>query len=80
MKPLRQLCAIAVLTLVLASSAIAGDMQCGLVPPPPDPPAPMMSEMPAEGTLTIGTTSADGSIDPLTELTLSFLQSVLSLF
>lgn len=81
MKPLRQLCATGVLTIVLALSTFAGDMATGAIPPPPNPPPSIMSEMPAGGTLANGTTSAEtGSIDPLTELTLSFLRSVLSLF
>lgn len=74
MKPLRQFCATVALTLILAASTFAGDIQCGAVPPPPDPPAPMMSEM--SGATSDGTYS----LEPLTELTLSFLQSVLSLF
>lgn len=82
MKPLRQLLATAALACVLASSVIAGDIQCGDVPPPPppDPPASIASTTPVETTLTSGTSSDTSYIDPLSEFTLSLLQSVLSLF
>jgi hypothetical protein len=79
-KPLRQLLATAALSCVLASSVIAGDIQCGDVPPPPEPPPSMTSRMPEERTLTSGTSSDTSYIDPISELTLSLLQSVLSLF
>lgn len=81
MKPLRQLCAIAVLTFVLASSAFAGDIQCGVVDPPPNPPASVMGDMATGITATDRTSSAETAfVDPVTDFTLDILRSVLSLF
>jgi hypothetical protein len=81
MKPLRQLCAIAVLTVVLASSAFAGNIECGDVPPPPVPPASVTGDMATGITATNGTSSTEiAFVDPVTEITLNILQSVLSLF
>lgn len=81
MKPMRQLCAIAVLTFVFASSAAAGNIDCGAVSPPPDPPASITGEMATGATSTMGMSGTEmASIDPLTEFTLSILQSLLSLF
>ena len=82
MKQLRQLCAIAVLTFVLASSAFAGNMDCGDVPPPPpDPPASVTGDIQCGFMTTNGTSSTeDALVDPATEFTLNMLQSVMSLF
>jgi hypothetical protein len=81
MKHLRQLCATGVLTCSLALSAFAGDIHCGDVPPPPDPPASVMGNMATGITATDRTSSAeDAFADPVTEFTLNILQSVLSLF
>ena len=81
MKPLRQLCAITVLTLMLASSALAGEMATGAVPPPPDPPASMMGDIQNGFTGTDGTSSTETTfVDPVTAFTLNILQSMLSLF
>lgn len=81
MKQLRQLCAIAVLTFVLASSALAGDIQCGDVPPPPVPPASAMGDTSNGITAINGASSTeDAFVDPVTEFTLNMLQSALSLF
>ena len=81
MKPLRQLCAVFVLTFVLASSAFAGDMQCGAVPPPPDPPASVTGDIQCGFMTTNGTLSTEAAfVDPATEFTLNILQSVLSIF
>jgi len=73
MNRVRQLCATTLLTVVLAaSSALAGDLPCGITsPPPPSTGASVTGDMPQ------GVTSA---IDPVTEFTLSMLQSVFSLF
>jgi hypothetical protein len=81
MKHLRQLCAIAVLTFVLTSSAFAGNIECGDVPPPPVPPASATGDMATGITATNGASSTDAAfVDPVTEITLNILQSVLSLF
>ncbi|HEV7376894.1 MAG TPA: hypothetical protein VGN95_19415 [Pyrinomonadaceae bacterium] len=81
MKPLRQLCAIAVLTFTLASFAFAGDIQCGVVDPPPNPPASVMGDMATGITAADGRSSTESTFaDPVTDFTLDILQSVLSLF
>ena len=76
MKHLRQLCAVAVLMFALASSAFAGNMECGVVAPPPNPPVSVMGDTATNGMLSTETAFAD----PVADFTLNILQSVLSLF
>jgi hypothetical protein len=92
MNRVRQLCATTLLTIMLVvSQALAGDMPGGVTSPPPPPPQEsVMGEMPMG--VTSSSTSTDGSltgdmplgvtsdVDPVTEFTLSLLQSVLALF
>lgn len=81
MKPLRQLCAVTILTFVFAFPAFAGNIECGDVPPPPDPPAAIMGNIECGFTPTARTSDTDTAfVDPVTALTLNILQSVLSLF
>ena len=67
MKRLRHFCVASVLTFTLTFSAIAGEIECGVVASPP----PQSS---ATGDI------HTGYVDPVTEFGLSFLQSLLSLF
>ena len=73
MNRVRKLCATTLLAVVLAASpASAGDMPFGVTSsPPPSSDASVTGEMP------MGVTSEN---DPVTELMLSVLQSVLALF
>jgi len=80
MKKLQQLFASSVLTLLLSVSTFAGD---GVIitwktepPPPPSATAPS-TEAEAEGIIHTGKAA---SADPVTELVLSVLPSVLALF
>jgi hypothetical protein len=76
MKRVQRLIAAFVLMMALALSAIAGDMPGpGIKPPPPSIEA--TGNMPGPGVVATDSASA---IDPVTEFTLSLLQSVLSLF
>lgn len=68
MKNMRLLCAAVMLTLVLASQTFAGQMETLIVSPPPPSSA---------GQMQTGTSEA---IDPVTQIALSLLQSVMSLF
>src|SRR5437588_6584475 len=79
MKNLRQFCAAVILTLALALSTLAGEMDFpGDVPPPPPPPSMMMDTSAPSVTSTSGTTTSDvTAVDPVTEAALSLLQSVL---
>jgi len=79
MKTLRQLTASALLMLVLALPAFAGDMQFPVVPaPPPVESAPATGTNPAsEGTTPDAETA---NLDPLTEISLLMLRGVLALF
>jgi hypothetical protein len=79
MRTLR-LCAALVLTLALSLSTFAGDMSTGITAPPP----PSTSQAAATGEIT---TSVAGDMstgvtatDPATDVFLSLLQSLLSLF
>jgi hypothetical protein len=91
MNRVRQMCAITLLTVVLATSpALAGDMPFGVTSPPPPPENSATGQMPTG--ITSSSPSADASvtgdmpqgvtsaIDPVAEFTLNVLQSVLSLF
>jgi hypothetical protein len=70
MKTLRRLCAVFVLTLALALSAFAGDISTGVTEPPPP------SQATSTGDISTGVTATD----PATDIFLSLLQSLLSLF
>lgn len=86
MKTLQQLCAVCVLTLTLALHTFAGQITT-IIPPPPPPET-------ADGQISTGaaggemTTTVAGqietmnseAIDPVTEIVLSLLRSVLPLF
>lgn len=81
MKHLRQLCAIAILTFSLASSTFAGQIDCGVVDPPPTPPAAITGQMATGITAADERSSTENTFaDPVTDFTLNILQSVLSLF
>jgi hypothetical protein len=72
MNQFRQLCATILLTVILAASpALAGDMPQGVTSPSTS------SESSVTGDMPQGITS---EIDPVTELMLSLLQSMLALF
>jgi hypothetical protein len=78
MKTLRRLCAVFVLTLTLALSAFAGQIETGIAPPSPPP------DVAATGQIETGVTgdisTGDTAIEPATEIALNLLQSLLSLF
>ena len=73
MRRVQQLCAACVLTLAIALSAFAGNMEAGIVAPPT--PQGNMST-------TVASNMETGDIDTATamEVALSLLQSLLSLF
>jgi hypothetical protein len=81
MKKLQQLFASVVLTLVLSASTFAGEgviLPWVIAPPPPPPPAAVVAtsnEAEAECV-----TNMSAANDPVTEVALSMLQSVLALF
>ena len=76
MKRIQRLMATFVLTMALALSAAAGDMPGpGIHLPPPSTEA--TGNMPGPG---VDTTDFTSGIDPVTEFTLTLLQSLLSLF
>lgn len=79
MKNFRQFCATAVLTSVLTFSAYAGEIQTGKATPPPVPTATLDGEIQTGITSTSGTTNS-GAVDPVAEMALLLLQSILSLF
>lgn len=82
MKSLRRLLSITVLMLVLTCSAFAGEMGTGIVQPPPQSSATAAGEMGTGLAATNGTTAGDmsTSVDPVREVVLNLLRSVLSLF
>jgi hypothetical protein len=80
MKCLHRFCFASVLTFALTVSTFAGDIHTGAVPPPPDP-------IVSTGDIECGviqtnenSMSETASVDPMTELTLNILQSVMALF
>ncbi len=80
MKHLRHFCIASVLTFALTFSAFAGDINCGVVSPPPTPPAPLTGQMTTGVTATNEESSETSFVDPVTEFTLNILQGLLSLF
>jgi hypothetical protein len=88
MKNLRQLCAVVIFTLALAAPAAAGNISTGVVsPPPPATQGNISTGSPStQGNIHTGVTnqeSAEGEAtasDSVTEIALTLLQSVLSLF
>jgi len=78
MKTLRQLCAAFVLTLMLALSAFAGEMEAGIAPPPPPQQATMQGEIHTGSAGQIETGVA--ITDSVAQAALNLLESVLSLF
>lgn len=70
MKTFRQLCAVFVLTCVLAVSCFAGEMSAGIVPPPSQP-----TSTPSQAAPPI-----DETENEVIEFLGSLLQSVLSVF
>ena len=79
MKKLQQLSASIILIGLLSVFAFAGDgiMTTGKTDPPPPPPSAMAPTTEAEGTIHTGIAAP---ADPVTELVLSVLPSVLALF
>ncbi len=82
MKTLRQLCVASVFVLALASPAFAGQIDTGIAPPP----QPTQTAT-TDGQIEIGVTGQTETdsgeataIDSATEIALTLLQSVLSLF
>lgn len=79
MRLFKQFCAACVLTLALTLSAFAGEMSAGITAPPPPP-----QQAVAQGDMGAGVTgempSGLTAIDPVTEIALNLLQSLLSLF
>lgn len=82
MKSLRKLLAVSVLTLVLTCSALAGEMDTGIVQPPPQSSATIAGEMDTGLTATDETATGDvsASVNSAGEVALNLLRSVLALF
>jgi hypothetical protein len=79
MRHLKELCAACVLTLVIAISAFAGNMETMIVSPPPPPPsATTQGNMEAGSAGNMETTSITAT-DAVTGIVLSLFQSLLAL-
>lgn len=86
MRNLKKLCVACVLTLALALSAFAGNIEAGVTAPPPPPQETIQGNMSTTvtgqmttgftGTISTGVTATD----PATDIFLNLLQSLLSLF
>jgi hypothetical protein len=79
MEKLTKLTIVVVLTLMLATSALAGDIGIPVVPPPP-PAASSVLTTPGEMQIPGNTGTPTASSDSMTELALNLLQTVLSIF
>jgi hypothetical protein len=81
MKPLRQLCAVFLLTLALTMAAFAGEMSTSVASQPPPPPD---SQVATTGEMTTGITgemsTSVTAIGPVTEVALNLLQNLPPLF
>lgn len=80
MTHLRRFCAATILTLTFALATFGGDMQCGVVAPPPDPPGAVIAETTPGDTAETEESTETSFIDPVTEFTLNILQGLLALF
>ena len=79
MKNLRQLCVVVILTLVLTVGTSAGQIETTFTGPPPAPS--IATEGQIETTITGQIqTGSNEAVDPVTEMAISLLQSVLPLF
>lgn len=78
MRNLRQLCVAAVLTLIVAAHTFAGDMHTTITAPPQPSATDGQMETTVVGQMT--TWSSETAVDPVTQVALSLLQSVISLF
>ena len=85
MKTLRKILAATVLTCALSLAVIAGDMGTGVAQAPPPPS--VTGEMSTGNTATAETTvagdigtGATATLDPITEIALNILHSLLALF
>jgi hypothetical protein len=80
MRHLKKLCAACVLTLVIAISAFAGNMETMIVSPPPPPPsAATQGNMEAGSAGNMETTGSSTATDAVTGIVLSLFQSLLAL-
>lgn len=80
MRKLKQLCIAIVLTLALAFTAFAGDMQTPpVVPPPPDQPS-ITGDMHTPGVTSETSDSGTTAIDSVTGLALYLFNSMTSVF
>jgi hypothetical protein len=80
---MKKLCLTFILTFVLTTSALAGDMEAGFTPPPPSAPA----AAPTQGSGTTSSTSSATTVDEtsaadasVTEAALAAVETVLALF
>jgi hypothetical protein len=83
MKNFRQFCAATVFTLVLTFSAFAGDINApGVITQPPPPPPSATSKTGRPGVVCTGDMGCSGAtaLNPLTEIMLEMLKSMLSFF
>lgn len=80
MKTLRRLCTAFVLALALALPAFAGDMSTTVVSPPPRSTQQATAQGDMSTTATGDMTTGVTATDPATDILLSLLQSLLSLF
>lgn len=81
MRNVRRLFGTTVLTLVLTQATFAGEgvIYPWLTPPPP-PPSPTGTAHPAQTDDSAKSTGEDGTVDLMTEVTLSVVQTLLALF
>lgn len=75
MKYFRQLCAAIALVCILAVPGLAGDISCGVTSTPPPPASSMVTEQ-----VEITDEMSDEVNDGISEIALTLLQSILSLF
>lgn len=80
MEKVRQFCAAVVLVLSFAISAYAGQMTTWVTEPPPPPPSASADGQMSTPVADPITTGSSEVADPVTQVALSLLQSVMSLF
>jgi hypothetical protein len=80
MKSVRQFCAVGLLTCVLSLPVVAGQIGTGVVDPPPPPSSTTEGQIGTGVGVTGQITESNEAVDPVTQMALNLVQSVLSLF
>jgi hypothetical protein len=78
MKNSQRLCMIGVLTLLLSTTGLAGDIHTGIAPPPPDDPP--FAAVPVDPSTPQVIQNQEGASETIADIALSLAQTILTVF